>query len=344
MRTRIKDIAERVGVSTALVSMYLNDHPLARMAEDTKRKIDEAVREMNYQPSATARSLKKGKSKTVGLVIGEIAGVYSSFYSQMLLEEAEKYDYQLLISLTRYSREQELKCLQNLFSRQADGILCTLYLGASTPFPEYLRNYPILLTHYRNPVCNSFTVSYREGMRKLFAELGARGIRRVLAVDENPLAASDREGIVLEGVVFACCRFPDKNLAGILEESRRVNAECLVFFSSVHARRFLLYCKENGVREIPYVVNSYTFPYDYFDHPRVIGALVSPFREHVAGEMRRMIEMIENPEEVRQETVPAQFMDRAELRAYYEQQKADSYYSIIVQERADHVSQEDLDR
>ncbi len=58
MRTRIKDIAERVGVSTALVSMYLNDHPLARMSEDTKRKIDEAVREMNYQPSATARSLK----------------------------------------------------------------------------------------------------------------------------------------------------------------------------------------------------------------------------------------------------------------------------------------------
>ena len=137
MRVRIKDVAERAGVSTTMVSLYLNHHPLsARMAEKTKQRIDEAVRELNYQPSATARSLKKGKSKTLGLVIGEIAGVYSSFYSQMLLEEAEKYDYQLLISLTRYSREQELKCLQNLFSRQADGILCTLYLGASTPFPE----------------------------------------------------------------------------------------------------------------------------------------------------------------------------------------------------------------
>ena len=86
MRTRIKDIAERVGVSTALVSMYLNHHPLsARMAEKTKRRIDEAVREMNYQPSAAARSLKKGKSRTLGLVIGDIASVYSGFYSQMLL-------------------------------------------------------------------------------------------------------------------------------------------------------------------------------------------------------------------------------------------------------------------
>lgn len=98
------------------------------------------------------------------------------------------------------------------------------------------------------------------------------------------------------------------------------------------------------MREIPLVVNSYTFPYDYFEHPRVIGALVSPFREHVAGEMRRMIEMIENPEDLRQETVPAQFMDRAGVRAYYERQKADPYYSVIVQERADNVSQEDLDR
>ena len=107
MRVRIKDVAERAGVSTTMVSLYLNHHPLsARMAEKTKQRIDEAVRELNYQPSATARSLKKGKSKTLGLVIGEIAGVYSSFYSQMLLEEAEKYDYQLLISLTRYSREQ----------------------------------------------------------------------------------------------------------------------------------------------------------------------------------------------------------------------------------------------
>ena len=115
MRTRIKDIAERVGVSTALVSMYLNDHPLARMAEDTKRKIDEAVRD--YQPSVTARSLKKGKSKTLGLVIADIASVYSGFSSEMLLDEADKHGYQLLISVTRFNKEKEQKCLQNLMNR-----------------------------------------------------------------------------------------------------------------------------------------------------------------------------------------------------------------------------------
>ena len=80
MRATIKDIAERVGVSKSLVSMYLNNHPLAsRIAERTKGKIDEAVREMNYQPSVTARALKNGKSRTIGLVIAEISGIYSSF-------------------------------------------------------------------------------------------------------------------------------------------------------------------------------------------------------------------------------------------------------------------------
>ena len=47
MRATIKDIAERVGVSKSLVSMYLNNHPLsARIAEKTKKRIREAVQEM----------------------------------------------------------------------------------------------------------------------------------------------------------------------------------------------------------------------------------------------------------------------------------------------------------
>ena len=64
MRATIKDIAKRVGVSNSLVSLYLNNRPLAaRIAESTKRKIDEAVKELNYKPSATAVALKKGKSR-----------------------------------------------------------------------------------------------------------------------------------------------------------------------------------------------------------------------------------------------------------------------------------------
>ena len=58
MRATLKDIAERVGVTKALVSLYLNNHPLSvKIAKSTKEKIDRAVKELNYHPSTTWRLL-----------------------------------------------------------------------------------------------------------------------------------------------------------------------------------------------------------------------------------------------------------------------------------------------
>ena len=82
MRTRIKDIAERVGVSTALVSMYLNDHPLARMAEDTKRKIDEAVREMNYQELRGSYFFRRRTADAVGIPLGRFGASAGNPYNR----------------------------------------------------------------------------------------------------------------------------------------------------------------------------------------------------------------------------------------------------------------------
>ena len=231
MRTRIKDIAERVGVSTALVSMYLNDHPLARMAEDTKRKIDEAVREMNYQPSVTARSLKKGKSKTLGLVIADIASVYSGFSSEMLLDEADKHGYQLLISVTRFNKEKEQKCLQNLMNRQADGIIYTLDFDPEKPLPDYVRNYPLLLTTehpgllpmFPRCVCDACEKGYpqcpfcdcrRPDADRSCEEVRDRmrrcsGFHPVRIGSANPCRCAGPEGVSLLFVQHRCEKIPD---------------------------------------------------------------------------------------------------------------------------------------
>ena len=135
MRTTLKDIAERVGVTKALVSLYLNNHPLsAKIAKSTKEKIDQAVKELNYHPSTTARALKSGRSRTFGLVAGNIFGDYSGFLVQSLLNECVKYDYQLLIGLTRFDPAEERRCLENLINRQTDGI----FYGMGVFPAEYL--------------------------------------------------------------------------------------------------------------------------------------------------------------------------------------------------------------
>ena len=71
MRATLSDIAKQVGVSKSLVSMYLNNHRLSRkIAAETKRKIDQAVRELDYRPSFTARALSNGKTRTIGMICG----------------------------------------------------------------------------------------------------------------------------------------------------------------------------------------------------------------------------------------------------------------------------------
>lgn len=332
MRTRIKDIAERVGVSTALVSMYLNDHPLARMSEDTKRKIDEAVREMNYQPSATARSLKKGKSKTLGLVIGDIATVYSGFYSEMLLDEADRHGYQLLISVTRFNKKKEQKCLQNLINRQADGILYTLDFDPQSPLPDCVRNYPLLLTT-EHPECNMFLRDYSQCFRDAFALLVKKGIRNALFVfvgDLMPVETAKKCGAEC-GVAVDFIRFGSAAQILALAQDRKA---CLFFLSSIVARKFQIYCYRNEVRNIPPLINSYSLPFDYFEAPNVVGAMFEPFKEKVPRLIERLIEMVEKPEpQVRTCFLPMEFVSSAALKERFCEQSRDSYYETVVEER-----------
>ena len=55
MKATLKDIAARVGVTSQLVSFYLNHPETTRVARETREKIDAAVKELNYRPNSVAR-------------------------------------------------------------------------------------------------------------------------------------------------------------------------------------------------------------------------------------------------------------------------------------------------
>lgn len=67
-RTRLKDIADHLHVSTALVSGVLNRRPNVWASEETRTRILKAAEELNYQPSRAAQNLVRGKSNSVALV------------------------------------------------------------------------------------------------------------------------------------------------------------------------------------------------------------------------------------------------------------------------------------
>lgn len=67
MPATIKDIAKKVGVNPSTVSRVING--TASISEETKQKIKDAMRELDYHPNSLARSLVNGSTFTIGLVI-----------------------------------------------------------------------------------------------------------------------------------------------------------------------------------------------------------------------------------------------------------------------------------
>src|SRR5579884_110574 len=70
LMANIDDVAKLAGVSTATVSAVLNGQDVVK--PQTRRRVNEAIRKLNYHPNLFARSLARGRSALLGLVISDI--------------------------------------------------------------------------------------------------------------------------------------------------------------------------------------------------------------------------------------------------------------------------------
>src|SRR6202008_3291253 len=120
----IKDIAKALGLSTSTVSRALRDS--YEISPDTKKLVLEYAEKINYNPNPIALSLKERRSRSIGVVVCEIA---NSFFSQVIDGiESVAYDkgYNVIISQSRESYEREVVDLQYLASRSVDGLLISV--------------------------------------------------------------------------------------------------------------------------------------------------------------------------------------------------------------------------
>jgi LacI family transcriptional regulator len=125
MAVTLKDIARRVGVSVTTVSRALGGYD--DVAEETKRRILQAAREMGYRPHIIAQSLQRRRTNTVGLIIPTAGPRFSDPYFTKILigigNEAAEHKFDLLVS-TRAPGAQEKEAYEQMVgSRRVDGLL-----------------------------------------------------------------------------------------------------------------------------------------------------------------------------------------------------------------------------
>lgn len=121
MAASIKDVAKEAEVSIATVSRVLNDVDVVN--EDTKKKVQEAIKKLGYRPNIIARSLKTQKSRTIGIIIPDIS---NQFYPEIVRgaeDVSNIYNYNIMLCNTDLDPEKEMEYLRVLKEKMVDGVI-----------------------------------------------------------------------------------------------------------------------------------------------------------------------------------------------------------------------------
>src|SRR5918994_7620116 len=115
------DVAQRAGVSQAMVSYVLNDNPMVSVPAETRQRILDAVDELGYIPNSTARSLRTRKTYTIASIIPDITNPFYPAFERGIQESAESYGYDLIVYNTSGVAEKERRGLRSVQQRRIDG-------------------------------------------------------------------------------------------------------------------------------------------------------------------------------------------------------------------------------
>lgn len=121
-RSTIKEVASAAGVSTQTVSRVINDRP--DVSSETRKRVQDIVGKLSYQPSALARSLSSQRSYTLGVVTTGLRYIGPSRTLSGIASAAEEAGYSLLLKeLPSFDTNEILPIFQALLSRHVDGII-----------------------------------------------------------------------------------------------------------------------------------------------------------------------------------------------------------------------------
>jgi LacI family transcriptional regulator len=160
MATNLKKLAAELNLSIATISRALQDSH--EVSAETKKKVWALANKLNYEPNPFASSLRRQKSKTIAVIIPEIANNFFSLAINGIEEIAQTKGYHVLIYLTHESLQKEISIIRHLQNGRVDGILMSV--SRETNNIEHLkelqkRNIPIVFFDRVSSELNSAKVT-----------------------------------------------------------------------------------------------------------------------------------------------------------------------------------------
>lgn len=193
------EVARAAGVSRTTVSFVLNDKPGSNISAETRARVLEAARRLDYVPDANARNLAMGETRTIALAVHKpsahaFADTYLSSVLSGLVRKAKEAGFRIVLELTE--DDAEVSMLAGMVrSGAVDGLIATGWQGEA-PFEEVgltAEDPVVLLSEWPFPRFSNISVDLLSAQRKIVGAALEAGHRRFGCIPYVPFAKSDSE-------------------------------------------------------------------------------------------------------------------------------------------------------
>lgn len=176
----MKVIAEAAGVGLGTVSRALSGSP--HVAEETRRRVERAAKQLGYRPSAVGRGLKRQRTDTIGLIVADISNQFYGEFAQGVLAAAHEADRRVVVGSSGEHHESEHENLELLMQQRVDGIIA-FPAGENLESWRAAQSLGIRVVFADRTVegldVPSVVVDNEKGMRRLTEHLIGLGHRRI---------------------------------------------------------------------------------------------------------------------------------------------------------------------
>ena len=117
----IKDVAKAAGVSYSTVSRALSGSP--EISADTRERILQICKEMNYTANAVARAMVMKSTKLLGLILTDVNNPFMSELAYHIDRQARARGYNIILCNSSRDLEQERELFELMIARQVDGVI-----------------------------------------------------------------------------------------------------------------------------------------------------------------------------------------------------------------------------
>jgi DNA-binding LacI/PurR family transcriptional regulator len=229
----IREVAEKAGVSPATVSRVFTH--AAVVSAPVRQRVEAAAKELGYEPHPVARSLARGRTGNLGIVVPDIANSFASVIAKAVQSEARAAGYALFIAGSDRRPDEEYR-LTRAMALQVDGLLMMSPRMSDEQFQQVTALRPVVVINRLVDGCPAALITTADGMNQAVDHLHALGHRQIVYLGGSPAYSNTTR---LDAFRAACARLGLDGMEIALDDSR--------FSAGVRAGDLVLACGATAV-------------------------------------------------------------------------------------------------